>query len=184
MTEDNPHAAVALLTFLKQAGMEGLINPAAARSRRRAVEQLQGELTEAERSDIRQIDVDELISRFHKLEGSSIRPETLQVYAERLRAALNEYLAWLENPDSFMGAKREKARAFVRGPNALDESKRAAEQATLEATENPPGVVPVPIRDDHVVYLANLPLKLSRDEAEKIARVVRAFAQPDKEDDR
>jgi len=179
MTEDNPHAAAALLTFLKQAGMEGLINPAAARSRRRAVEQLQSELTEAERRDIRQIDVDDLISRFHKLEGSSIRSETLHVYAERLRAALDEYLSWLDNPDSFMGAKREKARAFVRGSNALDESKRAAEQATLEATENPPSVVPVPIRDDHVVYLANLPLKLTAAEADKIARVVRAFAVKD-----
>ncbi len=180
MTADNPHTADALLNFLKQAGMEGLINPAAARSRRRAVEQLQSELTEAERQDIRRIDVDELVSRFHKLEGSSIRSETLQVYADRVRAALDEYLAWLDNPDSFMGAKREKARAFVRGAGALDESKRAAEQATLEATENPPSVVPVPIREDHVVYLANLPLRLTRTEAEKIARVVRAFADTDR----
>jgi len=179
MDADQSYTANALLNFLKQAGMEGLVNPAAARSRRRAVEQLADELTDAERADIRRIDIDELVSRFHKLEGSSIRPETLQVYAERFRAALTEYLAWLEDPKSFMGARREKARAFVRGPGAVDESQRAAERATLEATENPPSVVPVPIRDEHVVYLANLPLRLTRAEADKIARVVRAFAEDD-----
>jgi hypothetical protein len=36
--------------------------------------------------------------------------------------------------------------------------------------------VPVQIRDDHTVYLANLPLRITREEADKIARVVRAFA--------
>ena len=48
---------------------------------------------------------------------------------------------------------------------------------TLEAIENPSNVVPVPIRDDHVVYLANLPLDLSEEEARKIARVIAAFAE-------
>lgn len=183
MSENNPYSADALLNFLKQAGMEGLINPAAARSRRKALEQMHGELNDAEREDLRKVDVERLVSRFHKLEGSSIRSEQLQVYAERLKAALDEYFSWLDDPKSFMGARREKARAFSRGAGALDESQRAAEQATLEATENPPSVVPVPIREDHVVYLANLPLKITRAEADKIARVVRAFAEEDGGDD-
>jgi hypothetical protein len=176
MTTEDAYSAESLLKFLKQAGMEGLINPAAARARRKAVEQLAGELTDAERADIRRIDVDDLLSRFHKLEGSSIRSETLRVYAERFRNALDEYLAWLDDPQSFMGARKEKARAFVRGPEAVDPEQHAAERVTLEATENPPNVVPVQIRDDHTVYLANLPLRITREEADKIARVVRAFA--------
>jgi hypothetical protein len=176
MTTNDAYTAQALLKFLKQAGMEGLINPAAARARRKAAEQLAEELTDQERNDIRRIDVDDLVSRFHKLEGSSIRSETLRVYAERFRHALSEYLDWLDDPQSFLGARREKARAFTRGPEAVDPEQRASERVTLEATENPPNVVPVQIRNDHVVYLANLPLKLTPAEAEKIARVVRAFA--------
>lgn len=183
MTTNDAYTAEALLKFLKQAGMEGLINPAAARARRKAAEQLAGELTAEERADIRRIDVDDLVSRFHKLEGSSIRSETLRVYAERFRHALREYLDWLDDPQSFMGARKERARAFVRGPEAVDPDQRAAERVTLEATENPPNVVPVQIRDDHVVYLANLPLKLSAEEADKIARVVRAFAADEEERD-
>src|SRR6056297_1057452 len=166
MTSRESYTAEALLNFLKQAGMEGLINPATARARRKALEQLAGELTDDERADIRQIDVDDLLSRFHKLEGSSIRSETLQIYGQRVASALDEYLGWLENPETFTRARRERLRSFSR-----------SESLTPEAIENPSNVVPVPIRDDHVVYLANLPLDLSGEEADRIARVIRAFAE-------
>ncbi|MEX0915120.1 MAG: hypothetical protein WD397_12725 [Wenzhouxiangellaceae bacterium] len=178
MASNESYTAEALLNFLKQAGMEGLINPATARARRKALEQLAGEFTDDERTDIRRIDVDELLGRFHKLEGSSIRPETLQIYGQRLAAALAEYLDWLDNPQSFTRARRERLRAFTRGDGMTPEQ-RAAEQVALEAIENPSDVVPVPIRDDHTVYLANLPLDLKPEEAERIARVIRAFAERD-----
>lgn len=176
MTSNESYTAEALLNFLKQAGMEGLINPATARARRKALEQLAGELSDDERRDIRRIDVDELLSRFHKLEGSSIRSETLQIYGQRVAAALTEYFDWLENPETFTRSHRERLRAFSRGEGLTPEQK-AAERATLESIENPSNVVPVPIRDNHVVYLANLPLNLDQEEADKIARVVRAFAE-------
>ncbi len=176
MTSRESYTAEALLNFLKQAGMEGLINPATARARRKALEQLAGELTDDERADIRQIDVDDLLSRFHKLEGSSIRSETLQIYGQRVASALDEYLGWLENPETFTRARRERLRSFSRS-ESLTPEQQAAEQVTLEAIENPSNVVPVPIRDDHVVYLANLPLDLSGEEADRIARVIRAFAE-------
>lgn len=186
MASNESYTADALLDFLKQAGMEGLINPAAARARRKALEQLAGELTDDERDDIRRIDVDELVSRFHKLEGSSIRPETLQVYAQRVAAALDDYLGWLDNPDSFIASRRERPRAFGRGrpgQPALTPEQNAAEHVALEATENPTSVVPVRIRDDTVVYIADLPLDLTGAEAARIARVVQAFARkPDEEE--
>ncbi|MDT8439754.1 MAG: hypothetical protein RQ729_12175, partial [Wenzhouxiangellaceae bacterium] len=93
MTTSDSYTLEAFRNFLKQAGTEGLMNPAAARSRHKALEQLQGELTEGERRDLRTLDVAALAARFHKLEGSSIRPETLEVYADRLARGLAEYLA-------------------------------------------------------------------------------------------
>ncbi|MDT8449080.1 MAG: hypothetical protein RQ847_02800 [Wenzhouxiangellaceae bacterium] len=188
MNAEESYTLDALLQFLKQAGMEGLINPAAARARHKAVEQLAGELTDQERADIRAIDVAELVSRFHKLEGSSIRPEALEIYAQRFGQGLSEYLAWLDDPAGFIAPRRERARAFMRGDDrrsALSAEQREAERIALEATENPNHIVPVPIRDDRVVYVANLPLDLGRGEAERIARVVQAYAtgQPPREPD-
>ena len=150
---DNDYSAEALARFLKQAGMEGLINPATARARRSALEHLAGGLTDAERADVRGLDVDELVSRFHELEGSSIRPETLEVYGDRLKKGLADYLHWLEAPTKFKPSPRERVRNFARGSRAepaLDEEQRAAERIRLEAIENPTRIVPVPIRDDHV----------------------------------
>ena len=90
-----------LLRFLRQSTIEGLLNPAVAKSRINAIEELQLELTHAEKINIRLIDVDILCSRFHKLHDSSIRYEVIDLYNKRFTAALVDYLSWLENPQSF-----------------------------------------------------------------------------------
>lgn len=174
MTADHSYSAEALLAFLKQAGMEGLINPAAARARRNGVEQLKSELTEAERADVRRIDVDQLASRFHKLEGSSIRSEALALYAQRFGVALADFLAWRKDPTTFESLPGEYARAIPRG--AISDEQRMAERIALAATENSSTIVPIPLRDTRTVYVANLPLDLSPEEAERITRIIRAYA--------
>lgn len=177
MMPNGSYSVDRLLEFLKHAGMEGLINPAVARARRKAVEQLAAELTEAERKDVRELDVDELASRFHKLEGSSIRSEALSLYAERVRMAQADFLAWAENPAGFQSVGGEQRRAIPRG--SLTPEREVAERITLESTENPANIIPIALREDETVYVANLPLDLTSKEADRIARVVRAFARDD-----
>lgn len=177
MMPDGSYSVETLLKFLKHAGMEGMINPAVARARRKAVERLVDEMTETERADVRQLDVDELASRFHKLEGSSIRSEALSLYAERVRMAQTDFLAWTESPAGFQSVGGEQRRAVPRG--SITPEREVAERIILESTENPSNIVPIALRDDETVYVANLPLDLTRQEADRIARVVRAFARED-----
>ncbi len=182
MMPGDTYTVDALLRFLKQAGMEGLINPAVARSRRNAIEHLQSEMTSAERQDIRLLDVDELASRFHKLEGSSIRVEALALYVERFKMALTDYLKWNEQPDTFETIGGERARSINRaedGRSTISSDRAAEERIRLEASDNPSSVVPIPLRSDCTVHLAGLPLDLTPDEADKIARIVLAFARSD-----
>ena len=182
MTANDTHSAEALLRFLKQAGMEGLINPAVARSRRNAIEHLQSELTESERKDIRTLDVDELASRFHTLEGSSIRVEALALYVDRFKMALEDYLKWNAQPTNFESIGGERARARNRtddGRSTITPEQQAKERIRLEASDNPSDVLPIPLRPDCTVHLAGLPLDLSSAEARKIARIVTAFAERD-----
>jgi len=183
--KETGHTVEALLSFLKQAGMQGLINPAVARSRRNAIEQLHGELTAREREDVRQLDVDELASRFHKLEGSSIRSEALALYVDRFKMALADYRRWNEEPSTFESIGGERARAVQRatdGRSAIGPDEQAEERIRLEASDNPSDVVPIAIRPDCTVYLAGLPLDLTSSEASKIARVVSAFAKAESAD--
>ncbi|QOC21297.1 hypothetical protein IC757_09540 [Wenzhouxiangella sp. AB-CW3] len=163
-----------LLQFLKSAGMEGLINPAVARARRNAIAQLSAELTERERADVSSIDVDDLASRFHKLEGASIRVETLSLYAERFRMALTDFLSWLDDPAAFSSVGGERKRAITRG--TLSREQEVAERITLEASDNQARLVPIPLRPDLTVHVANLPIDLTEAEAERVVRVVRAYA--------
>lgn len=177
MMPDGSYSVDTLLAFLKHAGMEGTINPAVARARRKAIERLAEEMTEAEYADVRQLDVDQLASRFHKLEGSSIRSEALSLYAERVRMAQTDFLTWCENPAGFQSVGGERRRAMPRG--SLSREREVAERITLESTENPANIIPIALREDETVFVANLPLDLTEREAERIARVVRAFATDD-----
>ncbi|MDX1572260.1 MAG: hypothetical protein R3200_17395 [Xanthomonadales bacterium] len=171
-----------LLKFLKEAAMAGLLNPATARSRRTAAEQLLTQLNDTEQADLREVDVDELCSRFHKLQGSSIRPEALKIYNNRLKSALADYFRYLENPDDFVSVGGENRQLRKRTEGARSEEERALEEIRLEVAERPLDILPIPIRSDTVVYVQNLPLDLTPEEARKVARVVEALADEGSED--
>lgn len=169
-----------LMAFLRSAAVGGMLNPAVAKSRLSAVEQLFVELDDAERADIRRIDVDRLCQRLHKLQDSSIRPEVVMVYNKRTQAALADYFAWLDNPDTFSsiggdGLRKEKRHAP--SGNELAREQKALEEITLAASEWPADLVAVPLREDRTIYVQNLPLDLSLQEAKKISRVILAMAR-------
>lgn len=168
-----------LLDFLKQSAIAGHLNPATARSRRRAAEQLLEQLAPEEAADLRTLDVDDLCSRFHKLQGSSIRPETLNLYNSRLKAALKDYFSWVEDPDHFVASGTESRQLRKRSDAAsrtVSDEEVALEQIRLSAPQLPADLIPVPIRPDLVVYIQNLPLDLTPAEARKVARVIEALA--------
>ncbi len=168
-----------LLEFLKESAIAGLLNPATARSRRHAAEQLLMQLDEDEARDLRNLDVDELCGRFHKLQGSTIRPESLRLYNARLKAALSDYFAWIDNPDGFVPTGGEARQLRRRGDGAAGDKsseEQALEAIKLSAPQQPAELIPIPIRPDRVVYVHNLPLDLTPAEADKVARVVKALA--------
>ncbi len=169
-----------LMAFLRDAAMQGRINPAVAKSRQSAIEALFVELDERERADIRRIDVDRLCQRLHKLQDSSIRPEVVAVYNKRVQAALADYFAWLDDPQAFSsiggdGFRKEKRHAA--SDKEVAREQKALEEITLAASEWPADLVAVPLREDRIVYVQNLPLDLTAREARKIARVIQAMAQ-------
>ena len=100
MTDQN-FSKQGLLDFLKQAAVTGIMNPGVARSRKTAAEKLLDHVTAEERINLRLLDVDELCSRIHKLEDSSIREEAMNLYNSRLKSAMKDYFMWIENPEGF-----------------------------------------------------------------------------------
>ena len=165
--------------FMRQSVVSGLINPATLRARKLAAEQLLAELKSHERQDLRLVDLDELCSRFHKLEGSSIRPESMDLYKSRLRDALDDFIAWTDDPGNFVPKESEQKQLREQLKREPEGHKRAREELALNPPRNPHQIFPVPIREDLVVYIQNVPLDMTRQEADKIAAVVKALASPD-----
>ena len=169
------------LQFIRESAMSGLINPATAVSRKKAAEQLLTQLNTNEKQDLRQLDVDELCSRFHKLQGSTIREESLEIYKTRLKAALEDFVAWVDNPFDFVPGNSEQPGAIQKNVDRLPSTaaEKAKEELALNLPDNPTGIFPIPIRQDLVVYLQNMPLDLSSKEAQKIVAVVQALVDQD-----
>ncbi len=165
--------------FMRQSALSGMINPSTGRARKLAAEQLLVELKSHERSDMRLLDVDELCLRFHKLQGSTIRPESLDVYRSRLKDALADFICWTDDPASFVPRESEvRANRESLKKDSPGEA-RAREQLALAPPRRPHDIFPVPLRDNLVVYVQNVPLDLTPKEADKIAAVVRALADPE-----
>lgn len=170
-----------LLNFLRESAVKGLVNPAVAKSRVNAAEQLFVELTDQERADIRLIDVDRLCQRLHKIHGSSIRPEVVLLYNKRLQAALVDYFSWLDDPRSFSsigGDGMRKEKRYSPSDKEISREQKALEEITLSVSEWASDIISIPLREDRTVYVQNLPLDLSLREAQKISRVIEALAQP------
>ena len=165
--------------FLRQGAMAGAIRPGTARARKMAADQLLVQLRAYERRDLRQLDVDELCTRFHKLQGSTIRPETLQIYNERLKAGLRDFFSWTDNPNNFSSVEGETPEVQLVAARDDPGQARAREELALNPPRSPHQIFPVPIREDLVVYLQNVPLDLTPQEADRIAGVIRALAQPE-----
>jgi len=179
---DEMYRAARLVEFLRQAPEQGLLNSAVAKSRIAAVEQVFAELNAEERRDIRLIDVDRVCARLHKIEGSTIRPEVVELYGSRVQAALGDYLAWVQNPKGFTSIGGEAVRGKKRG--ALSDRERSAEAGALEEIQlstsgRRDDLVSVPLRENLTIYISNLPLDLSRQEARRIAGVIEALARPE-----
>jgi hypothetical protein len=178
---DKDYSQTAFLKFLRQGAVTGMISPATARSRKLAAEHLLIQLKADERLDLRLLDVDELCSRFHKLQGSTIRPENIQVYKERLCGALKDFVSWTSDPTGFQSVEGEKPEAVVVAARDTQGQAEAREELALNPPRSPYDIFPIPIRDDLVVYLQNIPLDMTRAEASKIAAVVQALTLPEED---
>jgi hypothetical protein len=157
---------------------KGLMNKATARARKAAVNTVLSILDEEEAKDVTAIDVDDLFTRYANIAGANYKPASLNVYKGRLRAALDDFRNYLENPMTFRPS-------IQGGGRKVPEKAKPPSQSQLEPVSRvanivpPPtsvSVLPIPIRTDLVVQIQGLPYDLTPQEASKIANVIRAMA--------
>jgi hypothetical protein len=174
-----------LLEFLDYLGNKGLMAGATVATRKAAATKVLGILSDEEAADVTTLDLDDVMSRFQNLEGKNYTPGSLNTYLSRLRSAVDDFSAYLENPLGFKPSVQSRERRAKSDNNKKEDTKSVeASSATTERPAQKPSIlpsatiVPIPIRADTTIYVQGIPFDLTAAEAAKIANVIRAMATP------
>jgi hypothetical protein len=158
-------------------------------ARKTALTKVLGVLDEQEAADVTDIDLDDVMLRFHNLHGKGFTPESLQTYKSRVKSGLDDFRAYLENPLGFRpgGSRREprskpagqekgaQRKGGVVAQNSEVVDQLAVNKPIAAPTFEEAAILPIPLRADLTIRIQGLPFDLTSSEAKKIANVVLAM---------
>ena len=170
-----------LLDFLTHTGERGLMPATTASSLAVAVRNVMTVLTEAERNDLSQMDIDKVIKRFTTKRARDFNPSSLKEYGRRVHRAVDLFQRWRDDPSNF-SVKTRSTNAVRKKQRNGGNDIRGADTAEADIRE-PVAVTPrgayassIPIRPDWVVTVTNIPADLTNAEAERLATFIRMLA--------
>jgi hypothetical protein len=97
----NGYSTDDLLEFLDHAGDKGLMPAATAQALAVATRNVLAILSEQEKADLSQLDLDTAIKRFTNKRAKDFNPTSLKEYGRRVRRAVELFLNWREDPANF-----------------------------------------------------------------------------------
>lgn len=183
-----------LREFLDWAGSKGELNQTTARALKGATGKVLQVEDDPENVDIRSVQVEDILRRFETRFRTSYTTGSMATYKTRFRQAVDMYLAWLDNDPRW--------KTVVRSRRVGDRAQRRASSiATLTATESvslpsqPMSLVgseprqtssqlvtyDLPLRPDLLVQI-ELPVRLTRADADRVAAFVKSLAFDDSSD--
>jgi len=176
----NERSREKLLEFLDYLGEKGLMAKATIAARKAAAGKVLGILSEEEAEDVTKLNLDDVMARFHNLEGKSYTPASLTTYLSRLKSAVEDFETYLENPLGFRPSvqAREKRKPDGKKDEAASRSDWPGAERPSVKTPLSSSILPIAIRPDTTVFVQGLPYDLTEAEANKIANVIRAMAMP------
>lgn len=178
MVMANSYSADDLLEFLDHAGNKGLMPAATAQALAVATRNVLGILSDAEKADLSQLDLDATVRRFTNKRAKDFNPSSLKEYGRRIRRAVDLFLSWREDQANFTVKTRTTTGPRKRDKELGTDGSMTRETSTEQAPDELAGTYrsAVPIRPGLVVTLVNIPNDLTRAEAERIAGFVRMLA--------
>lgn len=186
---ENRYSESELITFLDWLADKGLLNSSTAKSRKIAAVKILGALDDHEKLNLRSIDREQTFQRFFNKYSKDFTPDSLSTYKSRFNSALDDFLRWVDNPAGFkISSSSKPARAKSKDLQEPVSKKTLANRSNGDVATPPPSpplsnlpgsiVFPIPVRNDVVVQLHNLPMDLTPMEAERICAVIKALALP------
>lgn len=169
----------ALIGFLDYLATKGLMAKATVSARKAAVAQVLGVLSDQEAEDVLSVDIPDVMARFQNLQGKRYTPGSLTTYQSRLRAALEDFESYLDNPLGFRPRTQIREKVARSAAKKSDKAEGGGDEASEPVARRPKSVadtiLPIPIRPDLTVHVQGLPYDLTETEARKIANVIIAM---------
>jgi hypothetical protein len=150
------------------AAEKGLMNKNTASGLRAAVSQVIKSLDNWQTVDVKNLDVEQTLTKFQNLSGKKFKPQVLATYKRRFRLAISSYLSYLEDPGNWKPRTVERQ---PRGANNGGKEPNATTEVPVTGRTLPSvGLVdyPFPLREGQNVRLV-LPRDLKAAEVKRLA---------------
>jgi hypothetical protein len=158
----------ALMAFLDWTGEKGLLTTANARAIKVGAKDVleQAEGPDWESTDLRTIDVDDVVRRFETKRATKYTPKTLGAYVQRFRSAMNMYRGFLADPGGWRPSRQPRSKPA--SPRRQTNGDRPQVKVTLPAAAPSPATEEPHDRPDMMTY----PFPLRRDGGVVFARLI------------
>jgi hypothetical protein len=171
----------AILEFQDYQANKGLLAKGTAVARKAALSKVLGILPKEEAEDITGIDLDDVMIRFSNLQGKDYTPGSMNTYKSRVKAAIDDFEAYLSNPLGFRPSVNRRDRSTKSEKTPPKKGVPTEEYYEQHVKTSAPNfdasnILPIPLRADLTVRIQGLPFDMTLSEAKKIANVVLAMA--------
>ncbi len=169
-----------MVAFIEKLGKENKINPNLAAQLVSSVRRVAEVEPGWEQVDVKQLNVDELLTRFAQEKADSYGKNSLEEYQRRFRRVVSMFLGYLNDPEGWRPEIR-RGRPPKSKPAAATAKKARPAAATARATApTMNGEVrmveyPFPLRPSLVVKLS-LPADLHKAEVDRLSAFLRSLA--------
>lgn len=159
--------------FLQALPELNIVNESTARNLRDSSLRLLTVLgSNAENVDIRGCNVANMADSYAESAENKPSASSLQAYKSRMQSAIDKFISYQSGEGELLEAdnRQKKERRKVSAKKKIV----AEDPVSVKTFE-----LPIPLRDDLIVTIGNLPRDLTRDEAKRISLIVESFAMFD-----
>lgn len=169
-----------LLAFIDYLSAKNLLGSSTASGRKAAALKILAALDPEEKTDLRNLDIEQTFQRFSNKFGKEFTPQSLITYKSRFNSALSDFFKYHENLAGYKTGTTKKT-----SKDNGSESKVSNKKVTAKDKPSPFGdllpepksyVLQIPISNGALVEIRNLPMDLTEADATKIAAVIKAHA--------
>lgn len=161
-----------LLAFLDWAAQKGKMKSATASAMKAASNKVLGGLSDAQKKDLAQVDIEAAFAHFRQADGQALNADSLKTYLKRTKKAVEEFWAYKADPDNWTPSIHQRARQSKNGSATagLAGGRQVGQTALPLAFPDDVALThQFPLRPHQVVKILGLPRDLKTAEAKRLA---------------